>query len=80
MIVKTVITVTVLHEADSLEDAGNIISSMSLGEIGYMIDEGDGLGDYVISYMDEVPPDKVREESIVLGNDGTFFLLEDEED
>jgi len=79
MIVKTIITLTILHEADTLESAANRITSMSLGDLGYMIEEGDGVGDYVITHMDEVPQDKVHAELLELGNDGTFFQSEDEE-
>jgi hypothetical protein len=64
-IVKTVITVTVLHQAGSLE-------GMDLADIAYEIDEGDWLGQTEMR-EELVPDDRVRAECEELGNDGSFF-------
>ncbi len=78
MIVKTVITLTILREVETF-DAASDIGHMSLLDVAYMIDEGGWIGDYGVHYMDEVPQDKVHAELLELGNDGTFFQSEDEE-
>ena len=72
MIVKTVVTLTILREVETLDDASDI-GYMSLLDVAYMIDEGDWIGDYTVTQMDEVPQDKVNAELLELGNDGTFF-------
>lgn len=72
MIVKTVVTLTILREAETL-DAASDIGYMGLLDVAYMIDEGDWIGDYTVTQMDEVPQDKVEAELIALNNDGTFF-------
>lgn len=75
MIVKTVVTLTILREVETL-DAASDIGYMSLLDVAYTIDEGDWIGDYTVTQMDEVPQDKVNAELLELGNDGTFFQAE----
>lgn len=72
---KTVITLTVLSAIDDADPA-----YCSLDEITHQMDTGSFLGDWVAQDSSILPADKVEEECIKLGNDGSFFDLENEED
>lgn len=71
-IIKTTITLTVFHAADSAADAHRI-QGMSLADIGYFIDEGDGIGQSVVASIEEIAPAEVEAELTKIGNDGAFF-------
>jgi hypothetical protein len=64
-IYKTIITVTVLStlplEFDSLE------------ELGREIDSGDSIGNVEVGSHIKLDQDRVNEELLNIGNDGTFF-------
>lgn len=64
-IVKTVFTFTVLHRADN--HIGSIEEAM------YEANEGDAVGWETDSSTVPVSPDRVADELVALGNDGTFF-------
>jgi hypothetical protein len=70
-IVKTKVLVTVLSEDVPPEFD-------SLEELARFIDYGDGIGQYSVESHEEVPADKVEEELIAIGNDGTFFDVPEE--
>ena len=69
---KTIVQVTVLHYQDEN------LSDVSLEDIAYQISEGDWLGTKAVVSSEIVPADKVRSESIAVGNDGEFFAGLDE--
>ncbi|USN15619.1 hypothetical protein KIKIMORA_05010 [Brevundimonas phage vB_BpoS-Kikimora] len=71
-IIRTVITVTVLHTAHTPEDV-HAVERMSLGQIGHFIDEGDGLGESVTFSIDEIAPAEVADLERKMRGDGTFF-------
>lgn len=73
MIVKTTLQVTVLQEADSLEDAAERLGHLSLSDLGDFIDEGDGIGGFKTLAHVSVSPGDVEDELLLIGNDGTFF-------
>lgn len=73
MIFKTTLTVIVLHEADSAEEAAQRIADEGLNGTAYEITDGEWIGMVVNGPTVEVPADKVESELIALGNDGTFF-------
>jgi hypothetical protein len=64
--------VTALLEADTLEEA-NALSVTSLDNIAYQIMDGDWIGSSEVAEVEVVPSDKVRDELLKIGNDGTFF-------
>lgn len=66
-IMKTTITLTILHHKDS------DIQNMSLADIVYQIDDGDCIGDAKNVTTEPVPEDKVNDELLAMGNDGSFF-------
>lgn len=71
-IIRTVITVTVLHVAHTPEDV-HAVERMSLGQIGHFIDEGDGLGEAVTFSIDEIAPAEVADLERKMRGDGSFF-------
>ena len=71
-IIKTTITLTVFHAAASEADARRL-EGMSLADIGYFIDEGDGIGQSVVTAIEEIAPAEVEAELTKIGNDGAFF-------
>jgi hypothetical protein len=73
---KTVITLTVLSAADA--DAPDPAYS-SLEEITQQMDTGCFLGDWIAQSSSILPADKVENECVKLGNDGSFFDLDDED-
>lgn len=64
---KTIITITVLH--DSVDD----LDFIELGQIIDAMNEGDMIGMSKITSTEHVAPEKVRDELLAVGNDGTFF-------
>lgn len=78
-IFKIEITTTVLVEADDRQEASERIANMSLSEIADEMDSGDMVGQDVRGDLVEVPRSEVEAELIAVGNDGTFFLMEDED-
>lgn len=66
-IVKTTITFTVLHRAD------NPLSDHTLEEVLWEASEGDAVGWETDRVTQPVPDDRLADELIALGNDGTFF-------
>lgn len=71
-IIKTTITLTVFHAAETAADARRL-EGMSLADIGYFIDEGDGIGQSVVASIEEIAPAEVEAELVKIGNDGTFL-------
>lgn len=71
---KTTFTVTVLSE-----DAP-VSSDMEMIDLIREMDSGDLIGQVDLTSADEVPLDKIEDELLAIGNDGTFFNLGDEED
>jgi hypothetical protein len=66
-IVKTTITITVLHR-DS-----NPMTDYDIREVLYEMQEGDAVGWETDRTTEPVPADRVADELVSLGNDGTFF-------
>lgn len=73
-IVKTTVTITVLHRAD------NPMTDHGIEEVLYEISEGDAVGWETGRGTVPVDPKDVRDELIALGNDGTFFDEDEDED
>lgn len=73
-IVKTIIQVTVLHEE------GTDPNLMDLEDLAHEIDQGDWLGSTSMVSSEVLPDDCVVAECQALGNDGSFFVLESEEE
>jgi hypothetical protein len=74
---KTVITLTVLSAAD---DRTSDPAYNSLEEIAHQMDTGCFLGDWFVQSSSIVPADKVENECVKLGNDGSFFDLASDDD
>jgi hypothetical protein len=66
-IVKTTITITVLHRAD------NPMTDHDINEVLYEMSEGEAVGWETDRVTNPVPADQVGDELGALGNDGTFF-------
>lgn len=66
-IVKTTITITLLHRADNPMDSHNI------EQVLWEMSEGDAVGWETDRTTKPVPAERVEAELIALGNDGTFF-------
>ena len=71
-IVKTTVTITVLHRAD------NPLTDHGIDEVLYEMSEGDAVGWETDRDAVPVDPKDVLGELIALGNDGTFFDDDDE--
>jgi hypothetical protein len=56
-----------------LSDNAESVPEMSLEDIAHSINEGDDIGMLEHTDVQEVPPDKVQVELLLIGNDGTFF-------
>lgn len=78
---KIEIKVTVLAEADTLEEAVSAYSEMTLSQIGHSIDVGDDIGQTEIVSSRTLETSEVTQALLEIGNDGTFFehLTEDAE-
>jgi hypothetical protein len=70
---KTVLQVTVLHEANSMAEAADNIAAMPLTDIAYELDDGQFIGRTVPQPPVELSFDDLRSELMEIGNDGTFF-------
>jgi hypothetical protein len=64
---KTIIALTILHEADEK------VEGLGLEHIAHQINEGGWLGGSAILSAEDLDPDKVSLECKALGNDGSFF-------
>ncbi len=73
-IYKHVFSVTVLSE-DKDE-----LPQMELCDVLQAIDSGDDIGQAKHVSVEEVPASKVDEELLALGNDGSFFGPDDDDD
>lgn len=73
---KIVLRVTVLAQDDTLEQSVNSIGDMSLESLARSMSEGDLIGTYSIQSSETVEPEKVVDELLAIGNDGTFFYDE----
>ena len=73
---KTVVTVTVLHEA------GESLDGLSLSDIAYELDEGSMIGSFGLTSLTDIPDSQLEDELLQIGNDGEFFgyLFEDDSD
>ena len=72
---KTVLQMTVLHHHDFDPAA------ISLAQLAYELDDGECIGgDLVAVTSENVPRHKLEDELMAVGNDGSFFELEDAEE
>jgi hypothetical protein len=72
---KTILQVTVLS------DKTFSIGKLSLADIGYQIDEGECLGQIATISEEFISnPALILSEQEALGNDGTFFLVEEDDE
>ena len=76
-IYKASLSVTYLFEADSLGEAQERVAFADLASIHRDMQEGDCIGQTDMGDMVEVPPEKLDETLLALGNDGTFFKSEE---
>lgn len=72
-IVKTTITITVLHRAD------NPMTDCDIEEVLYETREGEAVGWETDRVTEPVAAEQVPDELVALGNDGTFFDDDEEE-
>lgn len=73
MIEKRTYTLTVLVDTD---DPGLDFESgegESLSDLEWLIREGPGIGQLSQDAIEIVPPEKLADELVAIGNDGTFF-------
>ena len=68
-IVKIVYQVVALMPAEHAHWAQHSRAEKALREI----DEGDWIGCEIVGSVENIPDDKVRDELLAIGNDGTFF-------
>ena len=66
-IVKTTITITVLHRDN------NPMTDYDIENVLYEMREGEAVGWETDRTTEPVPADRVADELVLLGNDGTFF-------
>jgi hypothetical protein len=71
---QTVIKVTVLSEDGPIGD------DVDLAGINYAISEGDCIGEVEITSRQRMDPRWVRRKLVAIGNDGTFFDSEDDDE
>jgi len=71
-IVKTTVTLTVLHR-----DTDACLDGMPLEEIAALIDDGPAIGQVETTNIEFLADDNVEAELKAIGNDGTFFDSED---
>lgn len=72
-IYKATYTITVLGEFDSERDAERSMTVIEMDTLGHLISEGDWIGQFSCDAIDKVEADKVKDELVAIGNDGTFF-------
>lgn len=75
---KLTLTVTVLCEADTLEEAVNLYSSLELSDVEARLNDED-IGQVHVAGAETVPPENIQEELLALGNDGEFYAYLQEE-
>ena len=73
-IVKTTVTVTVLHRAD------NRLTDHDIEDVLYEIREGEAVGWETDRVTEPVAAEQVPDELVALGNDGEFFDEDEDED
>ena len=73
-IVKTTITITVMHRGD------HPLTDHDIEEVLYEMREGDAVGWETDRVTEPVPAERVCHELVALGNDGTFFDDDDDEE
>lgn len=82
-IIKTTLTVTVLHAVhpDDAPDADGRIARMDLADVAEVIDTGDAIGALSRSAVVEITDrEEISDTLLQLGNDGTFFDIELDDD
>ena len=77
---ETNISVTVLLTAESAGAASATISNMSLGEIAFEIDQGEMIGHVSEPVVAGLSMELVRQRLLEIGNDGSFFEIELDDD
>jgi hypothetical protein len=70
---KTTLTVTVMQEADSAEEAARTVAEIGLVELAYEINGGSWIGTVNDGPTVEVSADMLVGELKAIGNDGSFF-------
>lgn len=71
---KITLQVTVMCEADTLQEAVDAYGSMTLEQVHDHTNFGEDLGSKKIVGSETIDnPDKITEELLAVGNDGTFF-------
>lgn len=78
-IFKMEITTAILIQAADREEASERLANLTLSEIADEMDSGDLIGQENRGNLVEVPRAEVESELEAMGNDGTFFVLEDED-
>lgn len=79
-IFKLEITTTVLIETQTAQEASTQLDNMSLSEIADEMDSGDLVGNDIRGDVVEVPKNEIEGELLAVGNDGTFFAIDEDED
>jgi hypothetical protein len=79
-IYKATLQVLVLAEADSEGQLRERINDMTLGQIGYEMDDGDWTGSRFIADIVPVPPEQVTDLLEEVGTDANFFGRLDDND
>lgn len=74
---KAVIQVVVLFNDEDVKPS--LFEGGSLAEIGYEIEGGSCLGLTTVKSIDPVPQNKLHDEQLALGNDGSFFQADEDE-
>ncbi len=77
---KTVLQVTILSEQDELVDQnGNLLSDITLNKLAFETDEGGWIGGNIVVRSSVLidDPEKIKQEEISLGGDGSFFDISD---
>lgn len=75
---KLTLQITVMCATETLEEAVNAYSGLTLSQIGHNIEFGDdiGSGPKIVESETIDDADQVREELLAIGNDGEFFDVE----
>jgi hypothetical protein len=78
---KMIIQITVLTDTETPERASALFSGMELSEIADAMDVGEDIGGPIrIASVETLPADRVKDELLAIGNDGTFFDLADHDE
>ena len=70
---KATVQVTVLMEAESLQEAERELERLDLEDLYHEMDDGAYVGTFGVQTVAPVPPQAVHAELLAVGNDGTFF-------